>query len=627
MDGSSVSHLSADGPSEGRVAGDPPRLQVLVQPNKNQKRRYNSDGPTRGQIKDDSGEKVPTVRLENFPHHVLMYMMACTSNGEPHPFFELQSVDKCGCKQSTLDGRPAVVTETSPEKAMEARFAACLKRLAMRTVQETNEHDFTKWKCESEKVHLGFLAVALPRHQPLASCLSNPIHMVQGRLLEMKRIIPSTGTSAGENVVCITGKNFPASANLKVRFFLNEGPDRPMWESYGDVDNGDSSEKHLVITVPRGPGMCAHRETVQVAVEILPATTTQTRQKTKHLYYSYMSSSASQGSIASRIKMMQSSIAEVRQDAQTMMRRIEPNTQGHISELLPEQMMPGFPPFRGPSVGHGYPVAGAPGIHDGGLHPAPLLMDPRTAPTANAAAVHPPAASYTSELQHPSIFPMSAGTSMTDESMETTSVTSPRMFSGAHFHPGIKTEQFTGTKRPNMSDGPEPSAKMANLSSHMSNGGTLPRTTTLTNNSSTNNTLDHLAASVFSPEAFSTVAQPSPVQSQASRGPSALDIYSSAQQDTGLCGLPGAESDLRFANDMGRIPNDFLFNIDHYSEEDFSQIVNAADNSQLKALQQPGQMPHQQQQHQLQQQHHQQQQHQQQQPQPLSAQLSSQSGL
>ena len=61
------------------------------------------------------------AQLNNWQGHVLMYMMACTTNGEPHPFFELQSVDKCGCKQSQLDNRPAVITETSPEKGMEAR--------------------------------------------------------------------------------------------------------------------------------------------------------------------------------------------------------------------------------------------------------------------------------------------------------------------------------------------------------------------------------------------------------------------------------------------------------------------------------------------------------------------------
>ena len=340
-------------PASSVPPGPMPRLVMEVQPNKNQKRRYNSDGPTRGQIKDDSGERVPAVRLENYHHHALIYMMACTSNGEPHPFFELQSVDKCGCKASMLDGRPAVITETSPDKSMEARFAACLKRLAMRAVQEQNEFDFTKWKCESEKVHLGFLAVALPSHSPLASCLSTPIHMVQGRLLELKRIIPGTGSCDGETTICITGKNFPSSSNLKVRFFLaaTEGSDIS-WESYGDVDNNDSSEKHLVVTVPRGPNICRERGTVQVAVEILPGTATQTRQKGKHLYYSYISpTSGSHSQIASSIDNMRSQLVKARETTTAALVNFETRNQAtDIQTLLPKDNT--YPqPYRLPTGG------------------------------------------------------------------------------------------------------------------------------------------------------------------------------------------------------------------------------------------------------------------------------------
>lgn len=564
----------------------PPRLIVLVQPNHNQKRRYNSDGPTRGQIKDDSGERVPTVRLDNYRRHCMIYMMACTSNGEPHPFFELQSVDKCGCKASTLDGRPAVITETSPDKDMEARFAACLKRLAMRTVQEASEYDFTKWKCESEKVHLGFLAVALPSHEPLASCLSNAIHMVQGRLLEMKRIIPGTGSCDGENVICITGKNFPASSNLKVRFFLQPpGAVDKMWESYGDVDNSDSSEKHLVVTVPRGPSLCRDRDQVQVAVEILPGTTTQTRQKGKHLYYSYVSPSAGAPShIANSLEAMRNTLADVRKSGQNVLVGIEPPSYGgEIRRQLDQASSQATTTFTGSStdtVGAGTPFPGFPR--------QPVVWQ----------SIPPPMSR--SSHENPNQFQM--------QGLEEASVDPiarvPQMFGGssgfrrpaAHV-PGIKPDPGVGRKRPSSEGVNDAPSKLQPLHSGTALHGQMPLRNGMVSMSNGSvpglqhaqiapnavsqgmalnhdpdasaSTVDMMSSSMFSPDQFSTVGQPSPGGSSLPNLPG-MEGYGNTLSPmvTGL--------DSQMSSEVS-VPGDLVLNAGNYTDENFQMYVNSVE--------------------------------------------------
>eukprot|EP00111_Clytia_hemisphaerica_P006025 TCONS_00017420-protein len=253
--------LSPKEPSIDLLTLDPPRIEIIEEPETTYRARYESEG-CKGPIHGASETGFPSVKIVGYVGPVKLQVFVVTSDLEPHLHAATgPGSSKTTCEEICLDDQyktPAIEMTITPTDNKD-EMVAVFDQLSIRRIRNFEaDRELRKrgiepasWKSKKKEAKLAFRAkipcTNLHPNYVITSFSRSFLCTAPSGNPEIWWISKTESYAEGGDELGFIGKKF--ASGFKVRFFSRED-DGNSWEVYADIDKTKSNLNACVVRIP-----------------------------------------------------------------------------------------------------------------------------------------------------------------------------------------------------------------------------------------------------------------------------------------------------------------------------------------------------------------------------------------